>query len=213
MPIIPPQLILAIEIGAVIASALSGMIVAFRKGLDVVGTASLALVTAFGGGTLRDILLDRRPFFWDTRWEYVLVIIGLALAFVYSRQFHRVARGFESRLILVDALGLALFSLTGVAYAREAHMSVFVAVLIGVMAGTGGGVLRDVLVNETPFVFLPKGLYAIASFAGCWATVGAAAVGLSATWSAIIGFAVIVGLRMLSVRTGVSVPRPLWDRE
>ena len=203
----------AVEVAAVLTSALSGMIVASQKRLDVVGTTSLALVTALGGGTLRDILIDRRPFFWDTRWEYVPVIFALTLAFVYSTRFHRVARAFAGRVVLVDALGLALFSLTGLAYALAAHMSFFVSVLIGVMAGTGGGVLRDVLVNETPFLFLPGELYATASFVGCWATVGAVASGLSSAGAGLIGFTVIVALRMLSVRTGMSVPAPLWGRD
>jgi uncharacterized membrane protein YeiH len=210
---IPAELTTAVEVGAVVAAALSGMIVASQKRLDVVGTASLALVTAFGGGTLRDILLDRRPFFWDLRWEYVPALFVLAIAFGYSARFHRVANAFAARLVLVDALGLALFSLTGVAYAREAGMSLFVAVLIGVLAGTGGSVLRDVLVNETPFLFLPGELYATASFTGCWVTVGAAAAGVSAAAAGLLGFTTIVGLRMASVRYGMRVPAPLWARE
>src|SRR6516162_5931463 len=99
--VIPSQLTLAIEIGAVLTSALSAMLVASRRGLDVVGT--LALVAAFGGGTLRDLLLDRRPFFWDARWEYVPLIIGLAVAYVYSVKFNRVAREMSRHIVLVDA--------------------------------------------------------------------------------------------------------------
>src|SRR5262249_14631839 len=174
--VIPSQLTLAIEIGAVLTSALSAMAVASRRGLDVVGTCTLALVAAFGGGTLRDLLLDRRPFFWDARWEYVPLIIVIAVAYVYSVKFNRAARDLSKYAVFVDALGLALFSLTGLAYAREALLSPFVAVLIGVLAGTGGAVMRDVLVNETPAIFLPGELYAVASFVGCWAAVGASAV-------------------------------------
>ncbi|HUO52243.1 MAG TPA: TRIC cation channel family protein [Gemmatimonadaceae bacterium] len=209
----PAQFTIAVEVGAVLVSALSGMIVASQKRLDLVGTSSLALVTAFGGGTLRDILLDRRPFFWDTRWEYVPVIVVLSLAFGYSTRFHRMARAWAGRMVLVDALGLALFSLTGLAYALEARMSLFVAVLIGVLAGTGGGVVRDVLVNETPFLFLPGELYATASFLGCWVAVGIAAAGAGQAAAGVAGFVSIVALRMLSVRTGVRVPAPLWERQ
>jgi uncharacterized membrane protein YeiH len=204
----------AVEIAAVVASALSGMILAWQKRLDIVGTASLALVTAFGGGTLRDLLIDRRPFFWDSRWEYVPVIIGMTIAFVYSARFHRVARGLYERAVFIDALGLALFSLTGLAYATEAGLSPFVAVLIGVLTGTGGGVMRDVLVNETPLIFRPGGrLYALASITGCFVTLAATWAGLGAFPAAALGFVVIVGLRMLSVRYGVSAPDPLWMRE
>ena len=210
--VIPHQLTLAIEIGAVLTSALSAMLIASRRGLDVVGTCTLALVAAFGGGTLRDLLLDRRPFFWDARWEYVPLIIGLAIAYVYSVRFNRVARDLSRQIVLVDACGLALFSLTGLAYAREARMSPFVAVLIGVLAGTGGAVMRDVLVNETPALFLPGELYAVASFVGCWAAVAATAVIDDATTAAAVGFVVIVGLRLISSRFGTRLPPPLWAR-
>jgi uncharacterized membrane protein YeiH len=204
----------AVEIAAVITSALSGMILAWQKRLDIVGTASLALVTAFGGGTVRDLLIDRRPFFWDSRWEYVPVIIGMTVAFVYSAKFHRVARGLHERAVFIDALGLGLFSLTGLAYAIEKGLSPFVAVLIGVLTGTGGGVIRDVLVNETPLIFRPGGrLYALAAVVGCCVTLAASWAGLGAFAAASMGFVVIVGLRMFSVRLGVSVPDPLWMRE
>jgi uncharacterized membrane protein YeiH len=210
--VIPNQLTLAIEIGAVLTSALSAMLVSSRRGLDVVGTCTLALVAAFGGGTLRDLLLDRRPFFWDARWEYVPLIIGLAVAYVYSVRFNRVARDLSRHVVLVDACGLALFSLTGLAYAREALLSPFVAVLIGVLAGTGGAVMRDVLVNETPVIFLPGELYAVASFVGCWAAVGAGTIINDAAGAATVGFLVIVALRMMSNRLGTRLPPPLWAR-
>jgi uncharacterized membrane protein YeiH len=204
----------AVEIAAVVTSALSGMILAWQKRLDIVGTASLALVTAFGGGTVRDLLIDRRPFFWDVRWEYVPVIIGMTVAFVYSAKFHRVARALHERAVFIDALGLALFSLTGLAYALDKGLSPFVAVLIGVLTGTGGGVIRDVLVNETPLIFRPGGrLYALAAVVGCCVTLAATWAGLGAFTAASMGFVVIVGLRMFSVRLGVSVPDPLWMRE
>jgi uncharacterized membrane protein YeiH len=208
------QITIAIESAAVVASALSGMITASQKRLDIVGTASLALVTALGGGTLRDLLLDRRPFFWASRWEYVPVIFAMTLLFVYSARFHRVARAWHERAVLIDAIGLAMFSLTGLAYGLQARLSPFVAVLIGVLTGTGGGVMRDILVNETPLIFRPGGrLYALAAFVGCWAALGAAWLGLALIPANVIGFIVIVALRMLSMRYGVSAPDPLWLRE
>jgi uncharacterized membrane protein YeiH len=210
----PVTFTVAVEIGATVTSALSGMITAAQKKLDIVGTASLALVTAFAGGTLRDLLIDRRPFFWDSRWEYVPVIIGMTLAFVYSARFHRVAQLLHARAVFIDALGLGMFSLTGLSYALAADLSPFTAVLIGVLTGTGGGVVRDTLVHETPLIFRAGGrLYALAAFVGCWATLGAAWLGLSHFAAAATGFVTIVGLRMLSVRYGVSAPDPLWLRE
>jgi len=215
MVITPPVTItIAVEIGATVTSALSGMITAAQKKLDIVGTASLALVTAFAGGTLRDLLIDRRPFFWDSRWEYVPVIIGMTVAFVYSARFHRVARLLHGRAVFIDALGLGMFSLTGLSYALAAGLSPFTAVLIGGLTGTGGGVVRDTLVHETPLIFRPGGrLYALAAFMGGWVTLGLGWAGLSHFASGIAGFVTIVGLRMASVRYGVSAPDPLWLRE
>ena len=88
---------------------------------------------------MRDLLIDRRPFFWDSRWEYVPLIVGMTVAFVYSARLHRVARLLHDRAFFIDALGLGLFSLTGLSYARAAGLAPFVAVLIGVLTGTGGG--------------------------------------------------------------------------
>ena len=103
----------AVEAAAVLLFAVSGMITAARKQMDIVGTYSLAVVTAFGGGTLRDLLVDRRPFFWVVRWEYLVVIAILCIGFVYSRGVHTRVQGWHRSGILVDALGLALFTLTG----------------------------------------------------------------------------------------------------
>jgi uncharacterized membrane protein YeiH len=210
----PVSFTVAVEVGATVTSALSGMITAAQKKLDIVGTASLALVTAFAGGTIRDLLIDRRPFFWDSRWEYVPVIIGMTLAFVYSARFHRVAQLLYGRAVFIDALGLGMFSLTGLSYGLAANLSPFVAVLIGVLTGTGGGVVRDTLVHETPLIFRPGGrLYALAAFVGCWVTLGVAWLGASHFASGATGFIAIVALRMLSIRFGVSAPDPLWLRE
>ena len=211
----PVSFTIAVEIAATVTSALSGMITAAQKKLDIVGTASLALVTAFAGGTIRDLLIDRRPFFWDSRWEYVPVIIGMTLAFVYSARFHRVARLLYGKAVFIDALGLGMFSLTGLSYALATDLSPFTAVLIGVLTGTGGGVVRDTLVHETPLDLPPRrpplrarGLRRLLGHArrSAWA-------GLSHFAAGATGFVTIVALRMLSVRYGVSVPDPLWLRE
>jgi uncharacterized membrane protein YeiH len=96
----------------------------------------------------------------------------------------------------------------------DARLSPFVAVLIGVLTGTGGGVMRDVLVNDLPLIFRPGGrLYALASATGCGVAVAAGWAGLSTYAAAAIGFLTIVGLRMASVRFGVHAPDPLWMRE
>jgi uncharacterized membrane protein YeiH len=200
----------ALEAAAVVLSAVSGMITAAKKQMDIVGTYCLAVVTAFGGGTLRDLLIDRRPFFWVSHQEYLLVIVPLCVAFVYSRAFHARVRQWHGQAVLVDAMGLALFTLTGVGFALHGGLPPFVASLIGVVTGTFGGVLRDVVSMEIPVIFRPGELYAVSSFAGAWVFLGATWIGLAPVLGAALAFAAIVGLRMASVRWGVRVPDPLW---
>ena len=140
----------AVEISAVILSALSGIIVASRKRMDLVGTYALAVVTAFGGGTVRDILLDRRPLFWVTYWQYLVVVLALCILVVYSRRAYESASRWQRRFDVVDAAGLALFALSGSHIALQHGMPLFVAIIYGVITASVGGVLRDVLSTEIP---------------------------------------------------------------
>lgn len=206
----PPQLTIAVEAAAVLVSAVSGMITAARARVDIVGTFTLALVTAFGGGTLRDVLLERRPFFWVSSKEYVFVTLLLCLPFVYSRRAFAVADALDRRSTFVDSLGLALFSLTGVRYALEAGLPPLPAALMGVVTGTFGGVLRDVLVREVPSIFRPGPLYAAASFLGCLVVLAGPVLDLPQAIADAAGFATIVLLRMASVRLGLRLPDPHW---
>ena len=209
----PPQLTIAVEAAAVLVSAVSGMITAARARMDIVGTFTLALVTAFGGGTLRDVLLERRPFFWVSSKEYVFVTLLLCLPFVYSRRAFAVADALDRNSTFVDSLGLALFSLTGVRYALEAGLPPLPAALMGVVTGTFGGVLRDVLVREVPSIFRPGPLYAAASFLGCLVVLAGPVLDFPQAIADAAGFATIVLLRMASVRLGLRLPDPHWLRK
>jgi len=202
----------ALEATAVLVCAVSGMITAARKRMDIVGTYCLAIVTAFGGGTLRDLLIDRRPFFWVSHDQYLLIIVALCVAFVYSRPFHARARSWHRQGVLVDAMGLALFTLTGVGFALEKGLPLFVSSLIGVITGTFGGVLRDVASIEIPVLFRPGELYAVSSFAGAWVYIASVHVGLTSFIGGTLAFLTIVGLRFVSHAFGVRVPDPLWIR-
>ncbi len=200
----------ALEAAAVIVCAVSGMITAARKRMDIVGTYCLAVVTALGGGTLRDLLIDRRPFFWVSHEEYLLVIVVLCVAFVYSKAVYERVSRWHRQAVFVDAMGLALFTLTGVGFALHENMPPFVASLIGVITGTFGGVLRDVVSTEIPMLFRPGELYAVSSFAGAWVYLGSTWLGAAPVLGAGLAFVTIVALRMVSVRFGVKVPDPLW---
>ena len=200
----------ALEAAAVLVCAVSGMIAAARKRMDIVGTYCLAIVTAFGGGTLRDLLIDRRPFFWVSHDQYLLIIVGLCVAFVYSRPFHARASQWHRQAVLVDAMGLALFTLTGVGMALEKGLPLFVSSLIGVITGTFGGVLRDVASIEIPVLFRPGELYAVSSFAGGWVYIASVRVGLSSFVAGTLAFLTVVSLRLVSHAFGVRVPDPHW---
>ncbi|MBZ2207107.1 trimeric intracellular cation channel family protein [Massilia soli] len=160
-------LIKFIEIMAILVGAFSGFIEARRKRMDVVGVFTVAFITAFGGGTLRDILLDLRPLFWVTHQEYAILIFVLALvATPLIRTLRHILS--EKLIVIADAIGLGLFSIAGVSAALDAGMPIFIASMMGVITGIFGGVLRDIVCNEVPMVFRDGKPYAICSFLGSW---------------------------------------------
>jgi uncharacterized membrane protein YeiH len=210
LPTVNVDLVLQIlEAAAVMVSAVAGMIVAANKGMDIVGTFSLACVNAFGGGTVRDLLLDNRPFYWMSNWEYIVVILGLCIPFVYSASAYRVTSAVHRRSGKVDALGLALFTMTGAGIALTGGSPPVVAVLMGVITGTMGGVLRDLVVNEIPELFRPGTLYATASLAGAVVFV-ACLHHIDYEWALAAGIATVVVLRLASISLGLVIPAPQW---
>jgi uncharacterized membrane protein YeiH len=160
-------LITFIEIMAILVGAFSGFIEARRKRMDLVGVFTVAFITAFGGGTLRDILLDKRPLFWVIHQEYAILIFVLALvAAPLIRTLRHVVS--ERLIVIADAVGLGLFSVAGVSSALDAHMPLFIASMMGVITGIFGGVLRDIVCNEVPMVFRDGKPYALCAFLGNW---------------------------------------------
>jgi uncharacterized membrane protein YeiH len=188
-----------------IAFALSGLIEAARKRLDFVGMALVAALTAFGGGTLRDILLDRRPFFWvqNVNWIYVIVALCV-LAMIFMRARHL---QFTERAILwPDAIGLGIFTAGGTQIALASHVPAIVAVILGVLSAVFGGVLRDIVVNEIPRAFSDHQPYSVVAFAGAWLVL----VGDALSWPTLVSVTVpafaIVALRMTAVYLGWRLP-------
>ena len=211
LPALHADLVLAIlEAAAVIVSAIAGMILASHRNMDVVGAYALACVNAFGGGTVRDLLLDNRPFYWMHHWWFLVAIFAICVPFVYSARMFRLAAEVHRRSVKMDAIGLALFSIAGTGIALAKGTPLVVAPLMGVITGTMGGVLRDVVVNDVPDLFRPGGLYATASFTGSLAFIAALEHGFEYGWASILGIAVVAGLRLLSVRLGIAVPAPHW---
>jgi uncharacterized membrane protein YeiH len=183
--------------------AVSGALAAGRRRLDLVGVVVLAAVTAVGGGTVRDLLLDRHPIFWLADWRYLAVIILAALSTVL---YVRHARVPWVTLDVADALGLALFSIAGTQVAERAGMPAISCVLLGAVTGAAGGALRDVLTAQVPLVLQRGSLYATAAIAGTSLYVILARIGLARPSAALAGMAVVAGLRLAAIWWGLSLP-------
>lgn len=194
-----------IEALATLAFALSGLLAAARKRLDAVGVVVVAGLAAFGGGTLRDILLDRRPFFWVTHADWLWGLLGLcivAMLFLRARHFGVTERAMQ----WPDALGLGLFTAGGTEIALANGMPAIVAVLMGMVTAVFGGVLRDIVCNEIPSAFSDHRPYAVCSFAGGWVLVGAQQAGLPGETSLAAAALTATGLRVLALATGWQLP-------
>ena len=195
----------AVEIAATVAFALSGLLAGARKHLDAVGLCVVAGLSAFGGGTLRDVLLDRRPFFWveHANWLWALLALCMAAMLLLRRRHLALT---ERAIQWPDALGLGLFTASGTLVALDLGQPAIVAVLMGVITAVFGGVLRDIVCNEIPSAFHDHRPYAICSFIGAWVLV--AAVALKAPqWAAISAAAgTAVALRGLALWTGYTLP-------
>ena len=187
--------------------AVAGALAAGRKRLDLIGVLVLATATAVGGGTLRDLLLDRHPIFWLEDATYLLVIGGTAMATVLvARVAHPSLRLLERALLVADALGLALFSISGGQIAERAGMPAVAVVLLGTMTGSAGGVLRDILANEVPLVLRRGELYASAAIAGLVVYVVVERLGAPRPIPSACGMTVIAVVRLAAIWWRLSLP-------
>jgi uncharacterized membrane protein YeiH len=192
-----------LDYGAVFVFALTGSLVASRAQLDIVGFFFLACLTAVGGGTLRDLLLDRHPIFWIEEPSYLgAACIAALLVFVTAHLF-------ESRyklLLWLDALALAIAVAAGSGIAHSLGHSAPVVVVMGVVTGCMGGLMRDVVSNEVPLVLVKGELYVTCAFVGSIATVIAGHLNLPANQIGIACAAVTILLRAGSLIFGWRIP-------
>ena len=201
-------LLRVIEVLAVFAATISGSLEARSKQMDLIGVYFVALATALGGGTARDIILDRRPIFWVEHYQFPLFVLAFALMAILFVRRGRALRPWMLRAIDVfDAIGLGLFSMVGASYALQAGSPRAVAVLIGMINGIFGGILRDITCNEIPAVFRKNTqLYATCSFFGCTTYLLLMYVGMAPGTSFATGIAVTFGIRLLAMRFNVGLP-------
>ena len=182
--------------------AASGVLAARGRNLDILGVVVVAAITAVGGGTLRDLLLDRHPICWVTDSWYLMVIIASSLMTMAYVRF-RPPPG--ATLLVADALGLGLFALSGAQLAEAADCPPLIVVLMGTMTGVTGGILRDVVTAQVPLI-LRRDIYATAAIVGIAAYLGLQAVGLPRPAAFGAGMIVVVALRLLAIRRGLHLP-------
>ncbi len=196
------------EIIGVAVFALSGALMAARKGMDPFGFALLATLTGVGGGTVRDLLIGARPVFWVGDPSDVLVCLIVA-ELVFALGPKRVATiegGRQGRLLLwADALGLALFAISGTSKALNAGVPALSAIALGTITATFGGIIRDIFAGTTPLV-LRQEIYVTAAALGATVMVAGQALGADPFFSAAAGFTAAFALRALAILRGWSLP-------
>jgi uncharacterized membrane protein YeiH len=182
---------------------LSGATLAVRRDFDIFGILVLAIAAALAGGVIRDVLLGATPpaAFSDTRY-IAAAALAAGAAFVGYRVIERLAKP----VMLLDALGLGLFAVSGCRKALEAGLDPLPAVILGVVTAVGGGALRDMLVAEPPRV-LREEVYALAALIGAVIVVAGDMMALPPGWAAAIGVVMTAGFRIISVWRGWNAPR------
>jgi uncharacterized membrane protein YeiH len=185
----------ALDLVGVFVFALSGAALALDKRLDLFGVLVLAVVTALGGGIVRDVCIGAVPPAAFSGSRYLVVAVGAgAVAFLFARQMEKVVRG----VLLFDAAGLGLFVATGTAKALDAGLGAAPAIVLGCVTGIGGGILRDVLAGEVPTV-LRRELYAVPALLGAAVVVIGDGWGVAFGPTGAIAAATVFTLRMLGV--------------
>lgn len=200
-----PPLILALDLVGTFAFGLNGALTAVRAArLDLVGVVTLGMMTALGGGVIRDVLIGAIPPATFQDWRYfALAGCGGLIAFALSRRLHRL----EKAITVLDAIGLSVFAVIGATKALEYGLPVAAAALLGVVTAVGGGTIRDVMVGQVPTV-LRSELYAIPALAASVIAVAATEAGHHGLPTACGAAAVCFLIRMIGVRYGLNAPVP-----
>ena len=199
-----------LELAGTVAFAASGALTAMKKKMDLLGILVLAVITAVGGGILRDLILGVTPPLAFRNPRNVLVAVGTALLLFLPFLRHRLMhnqRRFDAAMLLLDSLGLGVFTVMGIwnALQFDPDRSTFLLVLVGVLTGVGGGVVRDVLAGDTPYIFV-KHIYACAAIAGAlacallWKPLGS-------TWAMLTGCVLVLAIRLLAAHYRWSLPK------
>ena len=203
-----PSALLVLDLAGTFAFALNGALTAVRAThVDIVGVVALGMITAVGGGIIRDVLLGDLPPATFSDWRYLVVAAaGGLIVFLVGRRLDR----FAGAIDVLDAAGLSLFAVTGAAKALELGVGPAQAIILGAVTGVGGGTLRDVLIQQVPSV-LRSGLYAIPALVGAALVVVADSIGVRdriSTAVTVFAAAVCFLIRMAGIRFALDAPKP-----
>ena len=197
-------LLYVLDLIGTFAFAVSGALAGVRKNLDIYGIAFLSVVTAVGGGTVRDTMLGRvAPFVFKDSNYLFLSLLAAVLVFL----FHSHVKKSYNLLVLMDALGLGLFNVMGINIALSGGVGYVGSMIFGVITGTVGGMIRDVLINATPFV-LTREVYASACIAGGALYCLLHHFGVDQSLNAGLSALLVFGVRMITLKYGFHLPRP-----
>jgi len=196
------SLVYILEMAGTAAFAVSGALAASRKNMDIFGFCVLALMPAVGGGTVRDIIIDRVPVFWISDNRYIVVAIIAALI-VYFTSYKPGSR--RRILIWMDALGLALFAALGTEICLQHDTGPLVAIMLGVTTAVTGGMIRDIICNEIPLI-LSREIYATAAFVAAVCYVLADGVGVGDHLALIVAVIAGFAIRALAIIYDWSLP-------
>ena len=189
----------------VLSFAISGLIAALRKQFDVVGVSMVAGLTAFGGGTLRDVLLDRRPFSWvqNSYWLWIILLLSIIAIWVLK---HKHVAYTEKMIQVPDAVGLSVGTILGTQIALQFEMPLVVCIFLGVVSATFGGVLRDVVCGDVPKLFSDHRPYAVVGFAGSLFYILLIKNDVDSSIAFCLSFLLIILFRMFSLQKDWMLP-------
>ncbi|GMN11805.1 trimeric intracellular cation channel family protein [Croceitalea sp. MTPC9] len=191
-----------IDILGTIAFAISGVLVAMEKKLDLFGVIIIAFVTSIGGGTLRDLLIGNTPVVWMRDSTYVITILASVIfAIIFVKQL----KYFRKSLFLFDTIGLGLFTMIGIEKGLDAGLLPVMCVALGTITASFGGVIRDILCNEIPVIFR-KEIYATPCILGGFSFFLLEQLPIVDAYAYVGGILVVISLRLLAVKFGIRLP-------
>lgn len=206
---LPQGISLSLDLVGTFVFALSGALVAVRKDLDLVGVAVLAIAAGLGGGMIRDVILGVMPPAAFRDEAYLLAAIAAAvIGFFLHPQIARISIS----ILLIDALGLGFFAVSGTAKSLAAGLDLVPAILLGVVTGAGGGVVRDLLASEIPLI-LRRDIYALAAFLGAGLFAILIRFGANRTAAVLVGIVATFALRVLAIRFNWQAPHAPWRND